>query len=163
MAIKKIRHLIERVFEKTWDIDHIQNAIFNQYTSSQKGMQIQPVIKSAYVANTQVEFGTLIKITTAGVYSQKCVGKAYDATYKNYRRGSIVTQGGFVYIANSDFQSGVPAGTFDSSRWTKVAPDTISGIPNAAGDVVCTGKYHNAIDVAGFVVEDDISFRPKSR
>lgn len=159
MAIRRIKQLIQRVFDITWDIEHIQNSTYNHPTGTQKNMTVQPVIKSAYAADTPVEFGSLIKITAGGTYAQKCLGKAYDSGYEHYRAGSIVTNGGFVYVANQDFQSGIAAGAFDADKWTKVAPDTITGIPNAAGDVVCTGRYHNAISVAGFLVEDDVTFR----
>lgn len=159
MGIRKIKNVIQRVFSMTWDIDYIQNAIYNQSSGSQKGMNIQPVIKEAYTANRQLPFGSYVKITAGGVYSQVCVGKAYSAAYEHYRRGDIVTTGGFIYVSNQDFQSDIAAGTFDTNRWAKVSAVSIAGIPNAAGDVVCVGKYHNSITVAGFVVDDETAFR----
>ena len=159
MGIRKIKNVIQRVFSMTWDIDYIQNAIYNQSSGAQKGMNVQPVVKETYAANRQLPFGSLVKITTGGVYSQICTGKAYDIAYEHYRRGEIVTNGGLVYIANEDFQSGIAAGAFNAEKWAKVAAVTIAGIPNAAGDVVCVGKYHNSISVAGFVVDDETTFR----
>jgi hypothetical protein len=163
MSNYSIKNLIKRKFKKTFDMDQIQNGIYNEYSGAQKGMNIQPVVKSAYAANDQVEFGSLIKITAAGTYSQICTGKAYSTSYEHYVRGSIVTNGGRVYVANQDFQPNIAAGAFDSDKWTDVAADTIAGIPNAAGDVVCVGKYHNSISVNGFLVEDDSTFTPNGR
>jgi len=155
MGIIKIKNVIQRVFKMTWDMDYIQNAIYNDATGAQKGINVQPVIKKAYAANEQVAFGSYVKITGGGVYSQVCVGKAHSAS-STYRRGDLVTTGGNVYIANTDITN---AHAFDSDEWTKVAPATIAGIPNAVGDVVCVGKYHNAISVAGFLCEDETTYR----
>jgi len=155
MGIIKIKNIIQRVFKMTWDMDYIQNAIYNDAAGAQKGINVQPVIKKAYAANEQVPFGSYVKITGGGVYSQVCVGKAHDPA-KTYRRGDVVTEAGDVYVANQDITN---AHAFAAGEWTKVAPATIAGIPNAAGDVVCTGKYHNAISVAGFLCEDETTYR----
>jgi len=101
-------------------------------------------------------FGSYVKVTLGGVYSQECVGKAFSAAYDKYRRGDVVTNGGFVYVANQDIEH---AHAFDVGEWTKVAPAVIAGIPVNAGDIVCTGKYHNAISVAGFEVLDETTYR----
>ena len=65
-----------------------------------------------------------------------------------------VSTGSSVYVCDIA-ESKTAVGTFDSEEWTKVALALISGIPNVAGDVVTTGRWHNAISVAGFVVEDE--------
>ncbi len=158
MAIKKIKNIIQRVFNMTWDMEYIQNAIYNQSTGAQKGISVEPVVKSVYIANTQIEFGSYIKVaagTTA--YTMDCVGKAYDTAYEHYRRGDVVTNGGFVYVANQDFQSGIAAGAFDANKWTKVASKTIAAIPVSGGQTISTGKYHNAVNVNGFLVDDETS------
>lgn len=157
MSIIKIKNVIQRVFKMTWDMDYIQNAIYNDKTGAQKGLAVEPVVTGPYVANTAVSFGSYIKIA-AGItaYGVDCVGKAFDIAYDKYRRGDLVTDGGFVWIANQDIEH---AHAFDIGEWTKVAPKTITGIPVAGGQMVCVGRYHNAISVAGFTVDDETSYR----
>ena len=156
MGIIKIKNIIQRVFKHTWDMDYIQNSIYNDAAGAQKGINVQPVIKKAYAANEQVAFGSYVKLTNGGTYAQKCVGKAHDAGYDKYRRGDLVTNGGFIYVANQDIEH---AHAFNADEWTKVADEIIAGIPCLAGDIVCVGKYHNAIDVAGFLCLDETSYR----
>lgn len=124
----------------------------NEATGAKKVIIVQPDIKDAYVANTPVGAGKLIKITAAGTYNLVMVDRDYDPT-KSYNLGDIAVNGGRVYMAQADKITGV----FDPSNWRDMAPATITGIPNVAGDVVTTGRWHNAISVAGFLVEDDTS------
>jgi len=154
MALRKIKEIIQWSLRQVWDIDHIQNVIFNESTGAQKNINIEAVVKDTYTANLQVPFGSLIKVaagTTA--YTMACVGKTHSAA-ANYRRGDLVTQAGRVYIAAVDHK----AKTFDADDWVDVAPATIAAIPTTSGAVVCTGKYHNSINVAGFLIEDSSTF-----
>lgn len=153
--MRKIKEIFQRKLKQIWDLEHIGNVIYNEAAGAQMNLNVEPVVINTYTANTQVDFGSYIKVaagTTA--YSVDCVGKAYDTTYTNYRRGDLVTQGSDIYIANQDFVSGVAAGAFDAEKWVKVAPKTIASIPTTAGAVVCVGKYHNSINVNGFLVHD---------
>lgn len=154
MALRKIKEIIQWSLRQVWDMDHIQNVIFNESTGAQKNINIEPVVKDTYTANLQVPFGSLIKVaagTTA--YTMACVGKAHSAS-ADYRRGDLVVQAGRVYIAAVDHR----AKTFDAADWVDVAPATIAAIPTTGGAVVCTGKYHNSINVAGFLIEDSSTF-----
>jgi hypothetical protein len=235
MAIKKIKNIIQRVFSMTWDMDYIQNAIYNDASGSQKGITVEPVIKALYTPNEQVSFGSYIKIVgstlgifgpgqvaglttdvtvtadfagTAGnitltadsiddvddliatwnganptntvtltsgdgtqvptvdivlatgvdsstTYGVDCVGKAHSAS-DTFRMGEVRTNTTFVYVANQHITD---AHAFDADEWTKVADKTITGIPIATGQIVCVGKYHNAITVGGFTVLDETTYR----
>ncbi len=156
MSIIRIKNVIQRVFKMTWDMDYIQNAIYNDRTGAQKGMNIEPVVTGVYVANAQVAFGSYIKVAAGTTsYGVDCVGKAHSAS-DVYRRGDLRTEAGFVYIANQDITD---AHAFDAGEWTKVAPKVIAAIP-VSGDAVtvCVGKYHNAISVAGFTIDDETKY-----
>lgn len=158
MSIKKVKQIFQRKLKQIWDVETITNVVYNEAAGAQMNLNVEPVIVDVYAANAQVEFGSYIKVaagTTA--YSVDCVGKAYDTAYANYRRGDLVTDGGFVWIANQDFAPGVAAGAFDTNKWTKVAPKTIAAIPVSGGATICVGKYHNSVNVNGFLV-DDTSF-----
>lgn len=150
--VQGIKNKIQRAFKMTWDMEHIQNGIYNDAAGSQKGLHIQPVPKSTYTGGTQVGFGSYIKISAAtGTYDMTCVGKAYSAA-SSYRIGDVVTQGGDVYVAFLDIKN---PEAFNADHWKKVAPASITGIPHVLGDTVSTGRYHNAISVNGFLIDDD--------
>ena len=154
-TITKIKYIFQRVFLQTWDLDHIGNIIFNEAAGAQMNLNVEPVISRTYTANTPIQYGSYIKVATGTTaYTMDCIGKAYDPAYTNYKRGDLVTNSGNIYIATISFVSGVAAGTFDATKWTKVAAKQIANIPVTGGAVVCVGKYHNAISVSGFVVDD---------
>ena len=132
------------------DLGAIDSSKYNEAAGGDKVIIIQPVIERATIANEQVGAGRLIKVAAGGTYDQKCVGRAYDSA-KSYNLGDIAVNGGFVYTCQDDSVTGA----FDVSKWKKVAAEIISGIPVDAGQVVPTGRWHNAISVAGFLVEDD--------
>lgn len=135
------------------DAGAIANESYNEASGSSKIMIIEPDIKGAYVASSAIGAGKLIKVTLGGVYSLEMVGRAFSAAI-SYRRGNVVTEAGKVYVC--DISEGTVAlGVFDSEQWTAVADAVIAGIPCEAGDIVSTGRFHNAISVAGFIVEDD--------
>lgn len=156
MGIIKMRNIIQRVFKMTWDMDYIQNAIYNDKTGAQKGLNVEPVVKSVYTAGGQVPFGSYIKVAAGSTaYGVDCVGKAFSAL-DTYRRGELRTNGTDIYVANQDITN---AHAFDAGEWTKVAPKTIAAIPVSGGQTVCVGKYHNAITINGFLVDDETSYR----
>jgi predicted transposase YbfD/YdcC len=154
MSLKKIKNIIQWSLSQVWDLEHIQNVIYNEATGAQKNIDIEPVVKEAYTANTQVAFGSLIKVAAGTTsYNVACVGKAHSSS-ASYRRGNLVVQAGRVYIASVDHDPK----TFDAEDWVNVAPASITGIPVSGGAVVCTGKYHNSINVDGFLIDDESTF-----
>jgi len=158
MALRKIKEIIQWSLRQVWDMDHIQNVIYNEPTGAQKNINIEPVVKDTYTGGAQVAFGSLIKVaagTTA--YTMDCIGKLHDPS-KPYRRGDIVTSGADVYICARDIEPKAFDASPDSGDWSKVAPKVIAAIPTSGGAVVCTGKYHNSIDASGFLIEDSSTF-----
>lgn len=145
--------VFQRSSQISKDAGAICNETFNEAAGVVKMMIVEPDIKSAYVASTPVGAGKLIKITAAGVYDLEMIGKAFSASV-SYKKGNVVVEAGKVYVCDIP-ENKVALGSFNSEQWTCVADAVISGIPNSAGDVVSTGRWHNAISVAGFVVEDD--------
>ena len=124
----------------------------NEASGSKKVMIVEPSVVRAVVADEIVGAGRYVKISAAGPYSLKCLGRDYDSG-KKYQIGDIAVQGGKVYICNHDGATGA----FDSDHWIAKANATVPGIPANLGDVISIGRWHNAIDVAGFLVEDDTS------
>lgn len=156
MAIKKVLHIVQRKLKQIWDMEHIQNVIYNEAAGAQKNITVEPVVKKATLANEIVGFGAYIKVATGTTgYGMDCLGRAHDPN-KTYRRGDIVTQGADIYVANQDINN---AHIFDAEEWTKVAPKQILAIPTYGGAVVSTGKWHNAITVAGFLLDDESTYR----
>ncbi|HBI01515.1 MAG TPA: hypothetical protein DDY18_07810 [Flavobacterium sp.] len=133
------------------DLGAIDAIKYNDAVGADKVIVVQPTPARAYSANEPVGAGKLILIA-AGPYTLSMLGKAYDSA-RTYQQGDVVTQGGFVYLAMQD----AITGTFDSAKWKNVAPDVIAAIPCPANSVVSTGRWHNAISVAGFLIDDDSS------
>ena len=155
MSITKIKNIIRRNFKNNYDVDLIQQSIFSHSTGAQKGINIEPVIKDVYTLSAAVPFGSYIKVATATTaYTMDCIGKAHSASV-TYRRGDLVTSGAFVYLATQDIKS---PRAFSATEWTKVAPKVIAAIPVTGGSTVCVGKYHNSINSAGFLVDDESIF-----
>lgn len=140
------------------DLGAVGSEVYNEAAGANKVMIVQPDIKGPYAANTKIGQGRLVKITAAGVYSLVATGIDYDPT-ASYVYGSVAVQDGSVWVMSESKLNQVVTGTFDAQYWSKVAPAVIAGIPNAAGDVVSTGRWHNSINVAGFIVEDDTAIR----
>lgn len=154
MSLRRIKEIFQWSLRQVWDMDHIQNVIYNESTGAQKNINVEPVVKDTYTANAQVAFGSLIKVAAGTTdYTVACIGKAHSAA-SNYRRGDLVTQGGRVYICSQD----IDPKAFDAADWCDVAPATIASIPTSGGAVICTGKYHNSINVNGFLIEDSATF-----
>lgn len=134
------------------DIDRgsIEAFKYNDAAAADKVIIIEPVVKAAYVADTPLEStGKYIKVTGTA-YTLKLLGRAYSAA-KTYQKGDVVTSGGFVYSAREN----AITGAFDAAKWKKEIADTIGPVTIVAGATICTGRWHNAIGQAGFLVEDD--------
>lgn len=129
------------------------NNLYNEAAGASKVMIVCPDIAGPYVGGTGIGAGKLIKITAAGTYSLTMENKAHDIATP-YQKGMVVTEAGGVWVCSPE-QGSTVTGAFDAQYWNRVADAVIAGIPNAAGDVVSTGRWHNAISVAGFVVEDE--------
>lgn len=131
------------------DLGAIEALKYNDAIGGIKMMVIQPVIKKAVGINEIVGAGKLVKITGTN-YTLDLLGKAYSATSK-YQKGDVVTNGGFVYLCNEDNVTGA----FDATKWILKADKTIGPIPINAGETVSTGRWHNSVSVAGFLVDDE--------
>jgi len=142
-----------RSSHKTVDPGAICNDTYNEATGSVKMMIVQPDIKDIYLANSPIGAGKLIKIAAAGSYSLSMLGRDFSAS-TNYKKGNVTVNAGGVYVCDIP-ESKVALGAFNAEQWTKVAPSVIASIPNNAGDIVSTGRWHNSISVGGFLVEDD--------
>ena len=153
MSKSKWLKVFSRSSSKSHDSASVDNSVYNEAAGGNKVIVIQPDIKGLYVANSPIGAGKLIKIAVAGTYDLVMAGKAFSAATA-YKKGSVVVNTGSVYVCDIA-ESEKAFGAFDPEQWTKVAPATIAGIPNAAGDVISTGRWHNSISVAGFIVEDD--------
>ncbi len=127
-------------------IDAIQH---NDAVGAKKVIVVQPTPARPYAANEPVGAGKLILITATS-YNLVMTGRAYNSA-NQYQQGDIATNGGFVYLCMQDQVTGA----FDASKWTAKAPDTITAIPCNANSVVSTGRWHNSISVAGFLIDDE--------
>lgn len=138
--------------------DHVSKDMikYNDAAGADKVIIIEPPIKRTVANGEAVGAGKYVKISSAD-YTLDLIGKAYDSSAK-YGKGDIVSQGSDVYRANVDI---IEPESFNSSKWTRVAPKQIASIPAPAGSVVTTGRYHNTVTTAGFLVDDDseISFK----
>ena len=127
-------------------IDAIQH---NDAVGAKKVMVVEPTIVRATTASENVGAGRLVKLS-ATPYGLDMVGRVYDSA-KTYMQGDIVSETASIYMAYEDNITGA----FDASKWRKVAAKTIAGIPSAVGAIVSTGRWHNAITVAGWLVDDE--------
>ena len=135
------------------DIGAISAIQHNDPAGAQKNLTVQPVVARTTGASEAVGAGRLVLIAAAS-YGLDMVGRAYDPS-KNYVKGDVVSETADVYLALEDNITG----TFDASRWKKVAPKSIAGIPCPNPSVVSTGRWHNAITVAGWLIDDDSSIQ----
>jgi hypothetical protein len=138
-----------RIHNTQQDLGSIDAISYNDAVGANKGILVQPTVVRAAAANEQVGAGKLILIA-AGPYNLVMAGKDYSSS-NTYQRGDIAVSGGRVYMANEDRITG----TFDASKWIDKAPAVITAIPCPANSVVSTGRWHNSISVAGFLVDDD--------
>lgn len=135
------------------DLGASQNIKYNDYAGADKVILVEPVVLRPVAGGEAVGAGKYVKVTGTS-YTLDLVGRAYD-TGTVYQKGDIVSQATDIYLCNQDSVTG----TFDVSKWTKVAPKQVGPVTIAAGSVVCTGQWHNTVTVAGFLVADDSDFR----
>ena len=137
-------------FKNQPDLGLIEANKYNEAAGADKVIIVKPAVEKVVPADTPVGAGRLLMLTAAGPYILKCLGKDYVPANK-YNFGDIAVSGGKVYLCNQDNTTG----TFDPEKWRAVADAQVPGIPAAIGDVVATGRYHNAISVASLLVEED--------
>lgn len=131
------------------DLGAIDSIKYNDAAGADKVIIIEPVVKRAVGAGEGVGAGKYVKVTGT-TYTLDLVNKAYD-TGKTYNRGDIVSETATIYMAQED---GI-TGTFDTTKWRAVAPKQVGPVAITAGSVVCTGRWHNTVTGAGFLVDDE--------
>lgn len=142
-----------RSIETKQDLGAIDAIQHNDPTGSKKTMVVQPTVARTTAANEAIGAGKLVLIAAAS-YGLDMVGRVYSAAAV-YMRGDVVSETADIYLAQEDNITGA----FDASKWKKVAPKVIAAIPCPNPSVVSTGRWHNAISVAGFLVDDDSSIQ----
>jgi len=131
------------------DLGAIESVSYNDAAGAKKFIPVQPAFTKATIAGEAVGAGKLVKISVA-TYTLELKNKVHSAA-STYQKGDIVTTGGFVYVSNQD----IAPEAFDSGKWNEVATTTVVGIVAAVGDIVSTGRWHNSVSVAGWLVDDD--------
>lgn len=145
-----IKNLFRRIRKTEIQDPHlISNTSYNEAAGAIKQIIVEPVVRRSVTAAEQLEPGSYVKVTGTS-YTLRLLGKAYDSN-RHYRKGDLAVQGGRVYVANSN---GI-TGTFDANFWTDVAAETVGPITITAGSVVSCGRYHNNLNAAGFLIDDD--------
>ena len=127
-------------------IDAIQH---NDAVGAKKVVVVQATPARTCAANEAVGAGKLILIAATS-YSLVMTGRDYDPA-KTYQQGDIAVNSSVVYLCQQDQVTGA----FDASKWTAKAASTIAAIPCANPSVVSTGRWHNSISVAGFLIDDE--------
>lgn len=138
------------------DLGAIPAIRYNDAAGADKIIIVEPVVVKAVAAVDIVGSGKYVKIT-GNTYTLDLKGRAYDPT-KTYQKGDVVTETTDIYLCLEDRVTG----TFDASKWRKVAPKTVGPVAITAGSVVCTGRWHNAVSVAGFLVDDSSQIKHTS-
>jgi len=131
------------------DLGSIEAISYNDSAGAKKVIIISAPIKKTVAANEELPFGSLVKITGTS-YTLDLINRSYSVT-KTYQKGDIISESSDIYMALEDRITG----TFDSTKWKKVAPKQIASIPCNAGTVVSLGRWHNTVTVVGFLVDDD--------
>lgn len=132
-----------------FDLGSIEAHRWNDATGADKVIVVEPVVERAVIASENVGAGRLVKVTGT-TYTLDLVGRAYDSA-KTYQKGDVVTSGADVYLAMQDQITGA----FDATKWKKVAPKQVGPVAITAGAVVGTGRWHNTVTEAGFLVDED--------
>jgi hypothetical protein len=131
------------------DLGAIQAIAYNDAGGSMKMIMIDAPIKRAVAGGENIGAGKYIKVEDTS-YTLDLLGKAHSTSVV-YKKGDIVTQTTDVYMALEDNFSG----TFDASKWRKVAPKQVGPIAIVTGTVVTTGRWHNSVTTAGWLVDDE--------
>jgi len=135
------------------DLGSIEAIKYNDPAGSGKMIIIEPVVKRPTILNEIVGPGSYVKVTGTS-YTLDLLGRAYDVS-KTYLKGDIVSSGADIYMALEDKITGA----FDVTKWRRVAPKQIGPVTIVAGAVVCTGRWHNSVTGAGFLVDDNSEIR----
>lgn len=131
------------------DLGGIEAISYNDAAGAKKVIVVDAPVKAAVAINEIVGNGKYVKITGTS-YTLDLLGRAYSAALM-YNKGDVVTESGFVYMATEDKVTG----TFDPTKWRKVADKQVGPVTVVAGTVVTTGRWHNTVSVAGFLVDDE--------
>lgn len=131
------------------DLGGIEAANYNEATGSRKEMIVEPYVIRAVAANELIGQGRMVKVIGTS-YTLDLLGQDYDAG-RVYNRGELVAQTGSIYRAT---ETGI-TGTFDTTKWIKVADKVVGPIAIEAGSTVTTGRWHNTVTVQGWLVDDE--------
>ena len=131
------------------DLGAIESIVYNDAAGAKKIIIVEPVVIRTVTGAENIGPGKYVKVTGTS-YTLDLVDKAYSAS-SQYQKGDVVTESGNVYLAQQDNITG----TFDASKWSRVAIKSIGPITITAGSVVCTGRWHNTVSANGFLVDDD--------
>jgi len=138
-----------RTVKTKQDLGSIPAIKYNDAAGADKIVIVEPVVKRAVAGGEAVGAGKYVKVTGAA-YTLDLIGRAY-AVATIYQKGDVVSNGADIYMA---LQDGI-TGAFDATKWRRVAPKAVGPVAIAAGSVVCTGRWHNSVTEAGFLVDDD--------
>jgi hypothetical protein len=138
------------------DLGAIEAIEYNDAAGAKKIIIVEPPVLKAVGASENVGPGRLVKVTGTS-YTLDLLGKAYDSG-ATYQKGDIVSETASVYMALED---GI-TGAFDVSKWKKVADKQVGPVTITAGSIVSTGRWHNTVTGAGFLVDDE-SYIPHTR
>ena len=133
------------------DLGGIESIVYNDAAGAKKFIKIEPVVVRAVAGGESVGAGKYVKVTGTS-YTLDLLNKEYSASVV-YQKGDVVTESGSVWLSLEDGTTGV----FNEAKWNKVAAKQIGPVTIEAGAVVCTGRWHNSVTTAGFLVEDDSS------
>lgn len=131
------------------DLGAIDSIKYNDAAGADKVIIVEPVVSRAVAGGENVGAGKYVKVTGTS-YTLDLVGRVYDTSI-NYQKGDVVSQGTDIYLCMNDNVTGA----FDASKWKRVAPKQIGPVTITAGSVVCTGRWHNTVTAAGFLVDDE--------
>lgn len=130
------------------DLGAIESIVYNDPTGAKKVIVVEPAIKRAVIASEVVGSGKLVKVDGTS-YTLDLLGRAYDSA-KTYQKGDVVSETADIYLAMEDNITG----TFDATKWRKVAPKQIASISCVSGSIVTTGRWHNTVTTSGWLVDD---------
>lgn len=133
------------------DLGSIEAIAYNDAAGSRKVIIVDAPVSRVVAVNENVGAGKFVRIT-GSTYTLDLIGKDYNAS-NTYQRGDVVANGSYVYLCQQDSVTG----TFDASKWMQVADKQIASIPVNPYTVVTTGRWHNTVTVAGFLIDDESS------
>lgn len=132
------------------DLGSIESITYNDAAGCKKVMLVEPVVIRAVAGGEIVGAGKYVKVTGTS-YTLDLLGKTYSASIA-YQKGDVVTESGSIHMAMVDIP--IPE-AFDTTKWKKIRDKQVGPVTITAGSVVNTGRWHNSVTTAGFLVEDD--------